>query len=220
MTVARPVQTSMIDGLERPVGPILKSVFTGQRNADLMAAVAPLYLTGSVLDTTYGEGKWWEKFVPDPFTFHDLKIDGVDFRDLPHEDREFETVCYDPPYVPAGGAATVPRLHKDFRGAFGLDAGRTAATFDQLVMDGLAECSRVADRWLLVKCMEFVGSNAFTDMPTDITNAARALGFVKHDQIVHHAGSGPGGHNIFHVKRARRVHSYLLVFVREEYAKR
>lgn len=220
MTVARDVQGSFFEGGDRPVGPILQSVFTGQRSADLMAAVAPLYLTGSVLDVTYGKGKWWERFTPEPFTFHDLELDGVDFRDLPHEDREFETVCYDPPYVPAGGAATHPRLHKDFRGAFGLTAGRTASAFDQLVMDGLAECCRVANRWLLVKCMEFVGSSAFTDMPTDITNAARELGFVKHDQIVHHAGSGPGGHNIFVVKRARRCHSYLLVFTRKEYAKR
>jgi hypothetical protein len=201
--------------MERPVGPILKSVFTGQRNADLMAAVAPLYLTGSVLDVTYGRGMWWERFTPNPFTFHDLALDGVDFRDLPHDDCEFDTVCYDPPYIPAGGAPTGGRaiLHRSY---FGLTPGRTAAELDGLVFDGLTECCRVADRWLLVKCMEFVGSARFVDMPTDITNAARQLGWVKHDQIVHHAGSGPGGHNIFSVKRARRVHSYLLVFTRAD----
>lgn len=220
MTATRPTQLSMVEGMDRPVGPILKSVFTGQHNADLIAAVAPLYLTGSVLDTTYGEGKWWTKFQPDPFTFHDLKVDGVDFTDLPHDDRSFDTVVYDPPYVPAGGAATVPRLREDFRGAFGLTEGRTAAAFDRLVMDGLAECCRVAERFVLVKCMEFVGSAAFRDMPTEITVAALGHGFVVHDRIVHFAGSGPGGHNIFTVKRARRVHSYLLVFVRKEHAKR
>lgn len=220
MTVTRPVQTSLIEGMERPTGPILKSVFEGQHNADLIAAVAPLYLTGSVLDTTYGEGKWWTRFTPDDFTFHDLKVDGVDFTALPHADRSFDTVVYDPPYVPAGGAPTVPRLHDDFRGAFGLSIGRTAAEFDALVMDGLAECCRVSAKFLLVKCMEFVGSAAFRDMPTDITNRAREHGFVVHDRIVHFAGSGPGGHNIFVVKRARRVHSYLLVFIREEMAKR
>lgn len=220
MTVERPVQTSFLEGMDRPVGPILKSVFEGQHNCDLIAAVAPLYLSGSVLDVTYGEGKWWTRFTPDPFTFHDLKTDGVDFRDLPHPDQSFDTVVYDPPYVPAGGAPTVPRLHDDFRGAFGLTVGRTAAEFDALVMDGLAEVCRVSGRWVLVKCMEFVGSASFRDMPTEITNAARGHGFVVHDRIVHFAGSGPGGHNIFKVKRARRVHSYLLVFIREELAKR
>lgn len=220
MTVARPVQGSLVDGMDRPVGPILKSVFTGQRNADLMAAVAPLYLTGSVLDVTYGKGMWWERFTPEPFTFHDLAVDGVDFRALPEDDRSVETVCYDPPYIPAGGAATEGSRAVGFRAAFGLTAGRNSDQLDNLVMDGLAECCRVSSRYVLVKCMEFVGSASFRDMPTEITNVAADLGYVVHDRIVHHAGSGPGGHNIFTVKRARRVHSYLLVFVRKELAKR
>ena len=213
----RDVALSMFPDLvaDKAVGPILKSVFTGQHNADLMLAVAPLYLTGSVLDVTYGEGNWWTRFTPEDFTFHDLKVDGVDFRDLPHADGEFDTVVYDPPYIPAGGAPTVARLVGDFRDAFGLTPGRTAAEFDALVMDGLDECCRVAGRFLLVKCMEFVGSASFRDMPTEMANRARVNGFVVHDRIVHHAGSGPGGHNIFTVKRARRVHSYLTVFTRE-----
>lgn len=41
---------------------------------------------------------------------------------------------------------------------------------------------------------------------------AEDLGLATHDVIVHHTGSGPGGHNIFTPKRARRHHSYLLVF--------
>lgn len=220
MTVARSVQPSLLDEkMDRPVGPILKSVFQGT-NADLIAAVAPLYLTGSVLDTTYGEGKWWARFTPDPFVFHDLKTDGVDFTDLPHDDRSFDTVVYDPPYVPAGGAATSAGVAVRFRDGYGLAAGRTTAAFDELVMAGLTECCRVSDTYLLVKCMEFVGSASFRDMPTEVTNRVADLGFVLHDRIVHHTGSGPGGHNIFQVKRARRVHSYLLVFIRREKAKR
>lgn len=200
---------------EKATGPILKSVFRGS-NADLMAAVAPLYLTGSVLDVTYGEGHWWDRFTPEPFTFHDLyKVDGVDFTALPEADRTVDTVCYDPPYIPAGGAATSDNGRR-MRDAFGLTAGRTAAEFDSMVMAGLAECCRVADRFLLVKCMEFVGSAAFCDMPTDLTNAARGHGWITHDRIVHDTGTGPGGHNIFTVKRARRAHSYLLVFTRKD----
>ncbi len=216
----RDVQLSLIEGMDRPVGPILLSVFTRQHNADLIAAVAPLYLTGSVLDPTYGDGMWWTQFTPSPFTFHDLKVDGVDFTALPHPDQTFDTVVYDPPYVPAGGAATSEQVGRRFREGFGLTAGRTAAEFDLMVMAGLAECCRVSRRFVLVKCMEFVGSGAFRDMPTDITNRAVELGFVVHDRIVHFAGSGPGGHNIFTVKRARRVHSYLLVFIRKELSKR
>lgn len=68
--------------------------------------------------------------------------------------------------------------------------------------------------------MEFAQGNhvpirrAFHDIPFEVTAHARTLGWSKHDQIVHHTGSGPGGHNIFDVKRARRHHSYLIVFAR------
>lgn len=211
--VTRDTQLSLVEGMDRPVGPILPSVFTGT-NADLMAAVAPLYLTGSVLDVTYGEGKWWDRFTPEPFTAHDLyKLDGVDFRDLPEADRSVDAVCYDPPYVPAGGAPTSSDA-KRYRDGFGLAVGRTHRELDDLVHVGLSECCRVADRFVLAKCMEFVGSGGFHDMPTTITNWASSLGWKVHDRIVHHTGSGPGGHNISEVKRARRHHSYLLVFAR------
>lgn len=217
MTVPRPVQGSFIEGMERPVGPLLRSVFVGA-NADLIAAVAPLYLAGSVLDPTYGNGDtaggWWRRFRPEPFTFHDLALDGVDFRALPHDDASFDTVCFDPPYVPSGGSATSAGADA-FRRRFGIDCttayGAEAEAAD-LVFGGLAECARVARAFLVVKCMEFVSSRRFWDWPTDVTVAAREAGWVKHDVIVHHSGPGPGGHNIFEVRRARRVHSYLLVF--------
>jgi hypothetical protein len=216
MTTARPVEQSLFPGHapDRPRGPIVGSVIGGT-NADLIAAIAPLYLTGSVLDVTYGEGGWWKRHVPADFTYHDLhKVDGVDFRDLPHDNRAFNTVCFDPPYVPAGGGPS-NRSADEFRDRFGLDWGdgyRSEAVLGALIRDGLTECARVSSRWLLIKCMEFVSSQRFHDMPTTITNWALELGLTKHDQIVHHSGPGPGGHNIFTPIRARRHHSYLLVF--------
>lgn len=224
MTTVRDVQASMFPDIkpDRPVGPIPASVHDGT-NAELMAKLAPLYLNGSVLDVTYGDGKWWTSFTPDPFTFHDLhKVDGVDFTDLPHPDRSFDTVCFDPPYVVSGGESDKGAA---FQKAYGIGTQRLGKSqpvgrerrFEQLLHDGLIECARVADRWLLVKCMEFAqGSfahNDFHDIPYLMTKwAVEEAGMVKHDQIVHHAGSGPGGHNIYTVKRARRHHSYLLVF--------
>lgn len=214
------MQTSLIEGMERPVGPILPSVFTGT-NADLMAAVAPLYLTGSVLDVTYGEGKWWDRFRPDPFGAHDLfKLDGVDFQDLPEDDDEYETVTYDPPYV-LSGTVSSPRLGPDFQRRYGIGIPNVRRSSSNallaLILAGLAESCRVASRWVLVKCMEYAqgphaGGNDFHDVPTMVTNAAGELGWSKWDQIVHFTGTGPGGHNIFRVRRARRAHSYLLVF--------
>ena len=225
MTAAeRDVQLSAFPEIapDKPTGAIPASVQMGT-NADLIAKVAPLYLTGSVLDVTYGDGKWWDRFTPDPFTHHDLhKGDGVDFTDLPHADRSFDAVCFDPPYVVSGGEST---KGADFQKAYGIGTERLGKSqpvgrerrFEQLLHDGLVECSRVTDRWLLVKCMEFAqGSfahNDFHDIPYLMAKwALEECGMVKHDQIVHHAGSGPGGHNIFTPKRARRHHSYLIVF--------
>lgn len=222
----RDTQLSIIEGMERPVGPILPSVFTGT-NADLMAAVAPLYLTGSVLDVTYGKGNWWKRFTPEPFTYHDLyTVDGVDFRSLPEADGSVDVVCFDPPYVLTGGESTTERV--DFQDRFGIgyrnlgrNGGDASSTgFYGLVLAGLAECCRVAGDLVLVKCMEFAqgkdgrGNTRLHDVPTTVTNAAADLGWEVHDRIVHHTGSGPGGHNIFDVKRARRHHSYLIVFAR------
>jgi len=212
----------------RPQGWIMPSVFTGT-NAELIAAVAPMYLTGSVLDVTYGNGDtaggWWRRFTPNPFTFHDLDLDGVDFRCLPHPDRSFASVTYDPPYVHSGTEATTAGV-ADFRRRFGLAPFHGSAGPLPLILDGLHEVLRVADRFVLVKCMEFAqGSvvspshdgeriSTFHDIPHEVTMLALQRGWVKHDQIVHHTGPGPGGHNIFEPIRARRHHSYLIVFTR------
>lgn len=215
---------------ERPMGPILPSVFTGT-NADLIAAVAPIYLTGSVLDVTYGAGNWWTRFKPEVFTAHDLyKLDGVDFRALPEPDASVDTVCYDPPYA-IGGNATAPWTA--FQAAYGIGHDRlaagTAATnrvdrIEELVIGGLLECLRVARTYVLVKCMESAQGHAadsrhsrakvslFHDLPHVVKCAAIGQGWETYDVIVHHTGTGPGGHNIVVPKRARRNHSYLIVF--------
>ena len=214
MTVTRPVQMSLTGDNDRPVGPILPSVFRGT-NADLMAAVAPLYLTGSVLDVTYGEGKWWDRFTPDPFTFHDLeKVDGVDFRALPEGTSSVDTVCFDPPYVPQGGTRNSGATdgEANFRGRFGLVQQRSLGELNDMNLAGLAECARVASTWLLVKCCDFVNGGRFVLGHLTMLDAARELGLTPHDLIVHATGAGPGGHNIYEVLRARRSHSYLLVF--------
>lgn len=224
MTMKRPVQGSLLGYEERPVGAILPSVFARPRNADLIAAVAPLYLTGSVLDVTYGEGTWWQRFKPEPFGYHDLAIDGVDFRALPEADRSYATVVFDPPYVLSGTFNTAKTRAgenlRTFQRHYGIGTRNPNASASRalhaMILDGLVECCRVAETFVLVKCMEYAQSGRFHDIPTMVTNRAAEVGWVKHDQIVHYAGSGPGGHNIYEVVRARRHHSYLICFTRAE----
>jgi hypothetical protein len=214
---ARQVQPSMLPdhAPDKPTGRIVGSVINGT-NADLIHAIAPLYLTGSVLDVTYGEGGWWRRFKPEPFTAHDLyTLDGVDFRALPEADASVDTVCFDPPYVAAGGEATSPTVAASFRDAFGLVPCRGRSGVLDLFHGGLTESARVARQWILVKCMDAVDSAEFWLGHIAMIDIAREIGLGDPwDLIVHHTGSGPGGHNIFDVKRARRHHSYLLVFAK------
>jgi hypothetical protein len=214
VVTARPIAQSLFPELvaDKPIGPLPLSVQTGT-NADLIHAIAPIYLTGSVLDVTYGEGKWWDRFRPEPFTFHDLhKVDGVDFRALPEADSSVDAVCFDPPYVISGSTST------STAGAFQAHYGIGDPTADDLYAlwwRGLRECIRVSRRWVLVKCMEFSQGGKFHDVPAWMKQAAGGdpqRVAILHDQIVHNTGSGPGGHNIFEAKRCRRAHSYLLVF--------
>lgn len=208
----RPVQTAIEEAYEHPVGPIPESLMLGD-NAALLAAVAPLYLTGSVLDVTYGRGAWWRRFTPDPFGSHDLALDGVDFRHLPHEAGSWDSVCFDPPYVPRQGIAPPTRLEDhNYRERYGLSVSRGRIELEALISDGLAECARVSRQWVLVKCCDYVNGRQFHLGHVFVIRAGEELGLRVHDLIVHGAGTGPGGGQIRSVKRTRRAHSFLVVF--------
>jgi hypothetical protein len=208
----RDVQLGLIEGTDRPVGPILQSVFTGS-NAELMRAVAPIYLAGGVLDVTYGRGKWWDLCRPDPFAWHDLALDGIDCRSLPELDSTWDTVAFDPPYVEAGTPSKSLAGAGDFFDRYGVGCGRRLGAVLELIAAGTREACRVARSFVLVKCMEYVAGSKFNDGPTVATLAAMEAGWTKHDQIVHWSGGGIGGaHRTYEVLRAARAHSYLLVF--------
>jgi hypothetical protein len=215
VSTTRDVQSSLFPDIQpdKPIGRILPSVFAGT-NAELIAAVAPFYLTGSVCDVTYGLGGWWQKFRPLELMAHDIdpgKGDGVDFTALPEAAATYDAVVFDPPYIPQGGydTSTAPA----FVGRFGLTSRSRSDLWD-MIEAGIIECRRVLrpEGYLLVKCMDFVNGRGFHLGHRKVLDLADAAGLRCHDLIVHHTGSGPGGHNIFDPVRARRHHSYLLVF--------
>lgn len=213
--MTRPVQLSLIDG-ERPrhVGRLVTSVITGD-NSDLIATVAPLYLTGHVLDVTYGRGIWWRRYVPEKFTYHDLALDGVDFRNLPYPNCSFDAVTFDPPYVPRQGNVDATNAgDQAFRARYGLEESRGSSALRELIAAGLAECTRVSRGWVLVKCCDYTNGKQFHLGHVEVINRMTDLGWRAHDLIVHATGSGPGGSQIAVVQRARRAHSYLAVFRR------
>lgn len=210
----RPVQTALMEGCERPVGPMPGSLFLGD-NAGLIASIAPLYLTGSVLDVTYGQGAWWRRFTPSAFAHHDLADDGVDFRALPYEDDAWDTVCFDPPYIPSRAMHTSTKRGRTHRLAYGLTERRSRTDVETLFAEGLVECARVARRFVLAKCCDYSeGGGSFVLGHVSAIAAGETVGLRVADLIVHgyfNAG-GPTNPTMRRVKRTRRTHSYLIVF--------
>lgn len=187
-------------------------------NADLVETCRDLgYITGRVLDPTYGKGNWWKSWRPDELVTHDLRTDGVDFRDLP-ADGLFNAVTFDPPYIPQGGRAT-STLHKNgqavgFLDRYGLhDAPRTNDDLRRLIADGMAEFRRhLAPRGVVVvKCMSYVNGGRLRFMPRWVANDAEALGYLQIDELIHLRHPGPQPHRE-HPRHLRRNYSMLLVF--------
>lgn len=212
MSALRDVQLTAFPDIAppRPVGLEIPSVIAGT-NADLVAKVAPLYLTGSVLDVTYGKGSWWNRYRPEGLVAHDLdptKGDGVSFLDLPEADRSVDTVTFDPPYIPqggvkSGGAAT-------FRDRYGLEP-MNRAELVALIRGGMSECCRVARRFVLAKAGDYSNGRQFFLGHLDFIEAATESGWYVHDLIVHSGRPGIGSGRE-EQRRARRAHSYLIVF--------
>ncbi len=212
LSVLRPVQSSLVDGYEFPTGQVPWSVMHGD-NAGLIAAIAPLYLTGSVLDVTYGGGTWWRKFAPWPFAAHDLNMDEVDFRALPEADSSWDTVCFDPPYLPSRSMETSTKRAVTHRQAYGLTVRRSRAELDALIAAGLAECARVSRGWVLAKCCDYAQNpEVFTLGHVSAIVAGEAAGLRVHDLIVHATRPGPSNTSMTRIHRTRRSHSYLIVF--------
>lgn len=183
-------------------------------NAHMIADVAKLgYLDGWVLDPTYGKGTWWKKYRPVGLVHHDLAVDGVDFRALPYVARSFDAVAFDPPYVSVGGRSTSGI--KDMYDRYGLIGAPTSpAGVQALIDDGLAECARVSDRYVLVKCQSYVSSGKLYPgvFRTQLTAQHLDLELVDMFQLI--GGSRPQPKNRKQV-HSRNNYSTLLVFRRQ-----
>jgi hypothetical protein len=144
-------------------GPIF-AAHAWRTNAELIADMARLgYLSDEwrTLDPTYGRGICWNKRRPTELVTHDLAIDGVDLRHLPHAEDSFDAAVFGPPYVSVGGRrmSTIP----DFLDRFGLGAVPTTPLPLQAMNDqGLAELARVVrpGGYVLTKCTDYITASS------------------------------------------------------------
>ena len=184
-------------------GPLPASVQTGT-NADVVYDLRDVYFRDGrrIIDLTYGTaGGWWTRHRPTG-----LVVSESDFRALPYDAGAFDTVCFDPPYIPQGGTrtSTGPTISA-FRDRFGLEQRRESDLL-AMILAGADEGARVTntdDGFLVVKSMDFVNGSRFRDWSYRVHAHLIAAGMVLHDEVVHAAGAGPGGHNIAAPKRAR-----------------
>lgn len=152
-------------------------------NGALIADVARLgYITDTdrVIDVTYGRGRFWTKYRPARLVAHDLKLDGVDFRYLPHPDASFDVHVIDGPYKLNGTADL-----GDFDEAYGIDVPADWQERHQLIADGMTEGARVlaVGGRMLVKCQAQVCSGAVRWQDDIFTAHGESLGLVKVDRF-------------------------------------
>ena len=157
------------------------SILAAQRwtsNAEMIADVAKLgYLEGLVLDCTYGMGTFWQVWCPDLLVGTDLdpakspdSAYGVDFTSTHFNDGAFESVVFDPPYKLNG----TPDPNVDTR--YGVHIPSRWQARHQLIRDGISECARITNHYVLLKCMDQVVSGKKRWQTIEFTNHAATVG--------------------------------------------
>lgn len=192
-------------------------------NDKLIAAACSLYVdmeNDLVLDPTYGSGKFWKLGEPRRLVKHDLKLDGVSYRNLPERSRTIDRVILDIPYVSVGGRQT--STLKKFQKTYGMDlSGETPALVSRDMARAISESYRVLvpRGILMLKSCNYISGGKFHPGHYLGCQAALHRGFQFLDEFILHSGTGPQPlKNLDGTPRrqvhARRAHSYLTVFLK------
>ena len=184
----------------------------------------------TVADVTYGNGTFWKRVPSGRYNLRATDIDpakspnsddGVDCRDLPYEDSVLDCIVLDPPY--AEGFYDGDRSNGDESEYWIKDRYANAAdgelTYHEAVLHLYCEAGREAHRVLddggklITKVQDEVSRNEQRLTHVEITNYyEEELGFKAKDLFVVVRPDTPVSANIKRQRRARKNHSYFLVF--------
>lgn len=190
--------------------PVLAFDPNRKSNADLIADAAALgYVSGRVLDATYGKGNFWLKYQPPLLVKNDIRTAGVCHRwdwltDTPGAFvAAFDAVVFDPPYKLCGTVTETDQM----RWGLGFDSYKSIKARTEDMARGLANCARAVKRggFLLVKSQDQVANHRVHWL----SELLSPKGFRKIDEL--YLVSTPRTQRT--QKHARRNYSTLSIFV-------
>ncbi|WP_424008709.1 ParB N-terminal domain-containing protein [Haloferax denitrificans] len=189
--------------------------------------------TGSVVaDVTYGHGAFWRQIPHDAYELCATDIDperspdsedGVDYRNLPYGDGEIDAVVLDPPYAEGFYSPNRDAEESDYwikeRYA---NASKGDLTYHEAVLHEYTVAAREAYRVLaeegvlIVKLQDEVSRNEQRLTHIEVTNTyEQELGYAAEDLFVVVRQDTPTVSNIKHQQRARKNHSYFMVYEKQ-----
>lgn len=199
-------------------------VFSAYRgtNDEVFPKVLGLYVAAGskVADVTYGKGIFWKRVPKGLYELHasDIKT-GVDCRQLPYEDEDFDCVVLDPPYMHTPGG-TAHANHQNYEEYYKNNEAVAAGNgkYHEAVLDLYFRASEEAYRVLrsegilVVKCADEVCANKQRLTHVEIINELTRNGFVAEDLFVVVRQNRPGLSRVLKQVHARKNHSYFIVF--------
>jgi len=202
-----------------------------ETNDDVFPDVLELHVEpgSSVTDVTYGKGVFWKQVPSGRYDLTATDINparspdstlGVDCRDLPHDDGSYDCVVLDPPYREGFYKPESKPSDDDYwiSERYGGNRGTREATYHEAVLDMYAAAGEEAHRVLcengvlIAKMQDEVSRDEQRLTHIEVTNLYEELGFHTKDLFVVVRPDTPAVGRMYEQRRARKSHSYFLVY--------
>lgn len=203
-------------------------------NSEVFPKILGLHVEkgSEIADVTYGKGVFWKNVPSDLYDTTLTDIDpekspdsdgGVDCRDLPYEDGEFDCVVLDPPYASGfyrdnSDSQLGHDSHESFRDSYTSKHTGSSSKYHQAVLDVYYQAGQEAKRVLrdggtfIVKVQDEVSANTQHLTHIEITEMYTDIGFTSRDLFVVVRQNNPSMTGVDTQVHARKNHSYFMVY--------